>query len=343
MWKKKIGIIYNKPVSQGYDHWEASTDILTQVEAVEKALRSLGYPSVRIPFTKNLKFFIKKMDKERVSIAFNLCESVDEDPKLAYHPAALLELLEIPFTGSPSAAIMLTTDKLVAKRLMTANGIRTPNYLVYIGQENFNTSILRFPVIIKPRFEDASIGIDQESIFEEEKKLRKGLKEFGERFGHLLIEEYITGRELNISLLGHPVARTLPVAEIDFSSFSEGLYPIVGYRAKWEKNSFEYNHTPRVFPDDLPQGVLKKLNDTALNCFHLFQLRDYGRVDIRMDSHERIYVLEVNANPCLSPDAGLAAASHEAGIGYSELIKKLIDYTEKRTVQNDHKVSHVTG
>jgi len=313
------------------------------VEAVEKALRSLGYPSVRIPFTKNLKFFIKKMESARVAVAFNLCESVDEDPKLAWHPAALLELLGIPFTGSPSTAIMLATDKLLTKRLIMANGIRTPNYLVYIGQENFNTASLRFPVIIKPRFEDASIGIDQESIFEEEKTLRSGLKEFSERFGHLLIEEYITGREFNISLLGHPVAKALPVAEIDFSSFPEGLYPIVGYRAKWEKNSFEYNHTPRVFPDDLPHGLVKKLNDTALSCFHLFQIRDYGRVDIRVDAHERIYVLEVNANPCLSPDAGLAAASYEAGMEYAELVKKLVDYTAQRTVQNDHKVSRVSG
>jgi len=254
------------------------------------------------------------MDKERVSMAFNLCESVDEDPQLTWHPAALLELLGIPFTGSPSAAIMLTTDKLLAKRLMTTNGIRTPNYLVYIGQENFNTSTLRFPVIIKPRFEDASIGIDQESIFKEEKTLKSGLKEFSERFGHLLVEEYINGREFNISLLGHPVAKALPVAEINFSSFPEELYPIVGYRAKWEKNSFEYKHTPRVFPADLSQRLQKKLNDTALSCFHLFQLRDYGRVDVRMDSKERIYVLEVNANPCLSPDAGLAAASNKAGM-----------------------------
>ena len=286
---------------------------------------------------------MKKLDSENIFMAFNLCESVDEDPKLAGHPAALLELLGISFTGSPSAAIMITTDKLLTKRLMTANGIRTPNYLVYIGQENFNTTTLRFPVIIKPRFEDASIGIDQESIFTEGKTLREGLMEFSKRFGHLLVEEYINGREFNISILGHPVAKTLPVAEIDFSSFPEELYPIVGYRAKWEANSFEYNHTPRFFPDDLPNGLLKKLNDTALSCFHLFQLRDYGRVDIRTDSHERIYVLEVNANPCLSPDAGLAAASHEAGMDYSQLVKKFVDYTLQRSGQNDHQVSRVSG
>jgi D-alanine-D-alanine ligase len=317
-------------------------DILTQVEAVEKALKSLGYPSVRIPFTKNLESFIQSIKGEEVDIAFNLCESVDEDPRLAWHPASVLELLGIPFSGSPSVSLMLTTDKLLTKRLMMANGTSTPRYLVYIGQEKLNTATLRFPVIIKPRFEDASIGIDQESIFEDEEKLRRGLKDFNKRFGPLLVEEYIEGREFNISLLGYPIAKVMPPAEIDFSAFPERLYPIVGYRAKWDKNSFEYNHTPRVFPDNLPMGLLEKLKDTALHCFYIFQLRDYGRVDMRVDAHGKVYVLEVNANPCLSPDAGFAAASCKAGMKYSEMVSRLVNYTVQRTVNNDHKASHLS-
>jgi D-alanine-D-alanine ligase len=311
-------------------------DILTQVEAVEKALKSLGYPSVRIPFTKNLESFIQSIKGEGVDIAFNLCESVDEDPRLAWHPAAVLELLGIPFSGSPSVSLMLTTDKLLTKRLMMTNGTNTPRYLVYIGQEKLNTATLRFPVIIKPRFEDASIGIDQESIFKDEEKLRRGLKDFNKRFGPLLVEEYIAGREFNISLLGYPKAKTLPPAEIDFSAFPERLYPIVGYRAKWDKNSFEYNHTPRVFPDDLSEGLLEKVKDTAFHSFCLLELRDYGRVDMRMDAHGKVYVLEVNANPCLSPDAGFAAASYKAGMEYPEMVSRLVNYTVQRTVNNDH-------
>ena len=321
----KTGIIYNEPASNGQAHWEASMDILTQVEAVEEALKSLGCPSISIPFTRNLESFIQIVKGESVDIAFNLCESVDEDPGLAWHPAAVLELLGIPFSGSPSTALMLTTDKLLTKRLIMGNGTRTPRYMVYIGQETFNTATLRFPVIIKPRFEDASIGIDQESIFEEEEKLRRGLKDFNKRFGPLLVEEYIDGREFNISLLGYPKPQALPPAEIDFSAFPDGLYPIVGYRAKWDKDSFEYNHTPRVFPEDLPRGLRKRLKETALHCFHLFQLRDYGRVDMRVDAHGKVYVLEVNANPCLSSDAGFSAASHRIGMGYSETVACLVD------------------
>ena len=313
------------------------------MEAVEKSLKSLGYPSTRIPFTKKVESFIQRINGEGVDIAFNLCESVDEDAGLAWHPAAVLELLGIPFSGSSAVALMLTTDKLLTKRQLMAKGTGTPRYMVYIGQETFNRATLRFPVIIKPRFEDASIGIDQESIFEEEGKLRSGLKDFHERFGPLLVEEYIDGREFNISLMGHPIAKVLPPAEIDFSAFPESLYPIVGYRAKWEKNSFEYTHTHRVFPDDLPHVLVKRLKDTALKCVYLFQLRDYGRVDIRVDSQGKIYVLEVNANPCLSPDAGFAAASCKAGMGYAEMISSLVDFILQRTVKNDHKASRLAG
>ncbi|MFH0845017.1 MAG: hypothetical protein V1930_06030, partial [Pseudomonadota bacterium] len=230
--KKKIGIVFNEPVSRGQAHWEASLDILAQVGAVESALWYSGYPSVRIPFTRDLKSFIHKIKEEGVNVVFNLCETVDEDPKLAWHPAALFELLGIAFSGSPSSALMLTTDKLLTKQLLKANGIRTPDYLVYDDRKVFGSKNLRFPVIIKPRFEDASIGIDQESIFEVEGSLKKGLDAFHERFGSVLVEEYVAGREFNISLFGYPAVKVLPVAEIDFSAFPKELYPIVGYRAK---------------------------------------------------------------------------------------------------------------
>ncbi len=143
-----------------------------------------------------------KIKEARVDLVFNLCETVDEEPTLVWHPAALLELLGVAFSGSPSSALMLTADKLVTKRMLKAAGIATPNCLGYDGTEGLRPSKLRFPVIVKPRFEDASIGIDQESIFEDEASLLKGIASFKERFDSVLVEEYIAGREFNISLFG---------------------------------------------------------------------------------------------------------------------------------------------
>ena len=330
MRRKKIAIVYNQPAPQGHENWEASLDVVVQVEAIEKALESLGHSSVRVPFTRDLHGFTQRFREQMVDTVFNLCETVDEDPHLVWHAAAVFELLGVSFTGSTSAALMLTTDKLITKRLLTGRQIRTPNYLTCHGSREFSTAQLKFPVIVKPRFEDASIGIDQDSIFENDQELRKGLKRFLDRFGHLLIEEYIPGREFNITLLGYPLASILPMGEIDFSTFPENLYPIVGYRAKWDKSSFEYRRSPRRFPRDLGRSLADKMERVALECFHLFMVRDCGRVDLRVDDHGKIYVLEVNVNPCLSPDAGFAASAHEAGLSYSDMIGMIVDFAIQR-------------
>jgi len=276
-----------------------------------------------------------------VEIAFNLCESVDEDPLLGGHPAAVLELLNIPFSGSPAISLMLTTDKFITKQLLRAHGIRTSAFLMYEGIRDFTVQGLEFPVILKPRFQDAGIGIEQESVFRDDRSLREGMSAFFDRFGPLLVEEYVAGREFNVSLFGYPSPSALPIAEIDFSCFPEGLFPIVGYRAKWDTSSIEYQHTPRIFPHVLSSSLRHGIEEIALECFHLLMLRDYGRIDMRVDHDGRIYVLEANANPCLSPDAGFAAAAREAGIAYVDIVKMLVEFVEKRAMDHGTPTAHL--
>ena len=234
-------------MAQGSDNWEASADVLTQVEAIEEALAFFGHIPKRLVFTRDAGAFLEKMRLMEIDAVFNLCETVDEDPALCWHPAAVLELQGMPFSGSPSQALMMTADKAVAKQLLLANRIATPGFRLCDGSEAFDPSGLRFPVIVKPRFEDASIGIDQESIFETPETLSEGIESFKARFGSILVEEFVDGREFNVSLFGYPKVRVLPLAEIDFSAFPEDMYRIVGYRAKWDRGSFEYDHTPRGF------------------------------------------------------------------------------------------------
>jgi D-alanine-D-alanine ligase len=189
---------------------------------------------------------------------------------------------------------------------------------------------LRYPLIAKPRFEDASIGIDQDAIFATEAEMVVGAKRLFAQYGPLLIEEYIAGREINVAVLGTPALEVLAIAEIDFSDFPDTLYPIVGYRAKWDESAFEYHHTPRLFPEDLPLGVVAALHREVLRACQVFQIRDYGRVDIRLDREMGIHILEVNANPCLSPDAGFCAAAQQQGIGFEELVGRLLALVEGR-------------
>jgi D-alanine-D-alanine ligase len=327
---RRIGIVHNEPIPTGKAFSEASIDILAQVEAIEKSLEELGYQSARIPFQKDLNRTVQRIAEAKFDMVFNLCESVDEDPRLIGHPAAVLELLGIPFSGSPSMSLMVTTDKVTTKQLLKAARIKTPNFAIYDGSAFPDTGKLKLPVIVKPRFEDASIGIDQESVFSDVEKLDSGLKEMYSRFGPLLVEEYIDGREFNISLFGYPSAKVLPIAEIEFSEYPEELFRIVGYRAKWDASSFESRHTRRAFPN-LSRRLRLSMERVAVECYRLFMLRDYARVDVRVDARGRVYVLEVNANPCLSPDAGFAAAVERAGMKYSEMVGELLDFLVKRS------------
>jgi D-alanine-D-alanine ligase len=330
-----VGILFNVPAREGEPNWLASVDVLQQVEAIEKALQELGHSSCRLPFAGDLKTFLLDVERISLDLVFNLCETVKEDPTLIGHPAAVLELLNIPFTGSPAFALMLSTDKLLSKQLFLANNIRTPAYAVYEGEFFFHPTGLRFPVILKPRFQDASNGIDQDSVCRNALQLKERARLFYEQYGPLVIEEFIDGREFNVSVLGYPETKILPIGEIDFSAFPDDLYQIVGYRAKWDSSSFEYHNTPRTFTGKLTVPVLRAIQKTALECFRIFMLRDYGRIDIRLDCRQRPYVLEANANPCLSPDAGFAAAAAQEQLAYSEIIMTIINGVLWRMHQND--------
>jgi len=327
---KLIGLVHNVPPSEPYSFSEASSDVMTQVASVEESLHHLGFGTKRIPFSRDMDSFLATLREEPIDMVFNLCETVDENPLFSGHAAAVLELLGVPFTGSPSWAITYTMDKAMAKRVLKACGIRTPEYLTYDDSAQLDVSGLSFPVIVKPRFEDASIGIDQESIFDNKAALREKLPSLYERFGHLLVEEYLDGREFNVSLFGYPSADLMPIAEIDFSAFDDGLHRIVGYRAKWDESSSEYHNAVRVFPGHIPSPLLQSLQRIAHECFQTFMLRDYARVDIRTDRHNNPSVLEINANPCISPDAGFVASLERAGINYTEMVRHFVDFMSLR-------------
>jgi D-alanine-D-alanine ligase len=326
----RIGIIYNEPAGEGAPNWESSIDVMAQVQAVETSLGELGHDPIRLPFIRDLATFTLRLRREKITAAFNLCESVDDNPHLIGHPAAVLELLDIPFTGSSAGPLMISTNKLLAKRILQGAGIQTPAAYLYQGEQNIQTTGLCFPVILKPQFEDASIGIDQDSVLMDQPQLLPALQRLYGLHGPILIEEYIPGREFNISLFGFPTPEVMPLAEIDFSGFPKDLHRIVGYQAKWDPESLEYKETKRIFPDNLPWHFASQMASVALECFHLFGLRDYGRVDLRLDKDNTINVLEINANPCLSPDAGFPAAVAENGKNYTEMVGNFLRFLSAR-------------
>ena len=251
--------------------------------------------------------------------------------------SALLDALRLPYTGSHTEALFATNHKLIAKRTMRQAGLPTPAWLALHDSDRISpsrqegpTATFEPPCIIKSVWEHGSRGLDDENVVREgdASLVRDRLSDFVARTGRPhFAEQFIDGREFNVPLLDGPEGpEVLPQGEIDFSSFPEGKPRIVGHRAKWHESSFEYNNTPRSFHvGEHDRHLVDCLRRLALESWRLFDLRGYVRVDFRVDRAGQPWILEINANPCLSPDAGFAAALAEAGISYDEAVGRIVD------------------
>ncbi|MBF0319459.1 MAG: hypothetical protein HQL01_06630 [Nitrospirae bacterium] len=304
-----------------------SEDLLGQASLVTGALQALNF-SHKI-FTPGdslteLYEFLGQMSEYSPTLVFNLVESHPRGQRLFPAFSGLLELAGFPYTGCPYDTLLTTTNKITAKSIMRACSIPTPGWHVFDGAVPPLRPHCHY--IVKPSCEDASVGIDDTSIFTDRESLLKSLPEaYATHKQPLLIEEFITGRELNVSMLDHGNGKieALPAAEIVFQDWPEDKPKIVNYAAKWLPRAFEYNNTPRQFnPPGIDTEYVKRI---ALSCWRAFGLRGYGRVDFRVDESARAYAIEVNANPCISHDSGYMAAAREAGYTETAVVNSIIE------------------
>ncbi|MCF8373814.1 MAG: ATP-grasp domain-containing protein [Bacteroidales bacterium] len=298
-------------------------DVLDQAQLVEDTLIGLGYKTSRAFMGLDLAKARQDILASGADVIFNLVESVDNKAEWIHLAPALLHGMRIPFTGSGAEAMILTSNKAMSKKFMDAHGMATPKWF---SSKDCSQVKPEVKYIAKPLYEDASVGIDDQSIFFGHETMK--LEYFRQRFGHnFFVEEFIEGREFNISVFsGADGPIVLPPAEIIFSNFPEGKPKIVGYQAKWDESSFEYENTNRTFNfPDSDHTLLEKLRSISAQCWKLFDLRGYARVDFRVDKNGKPYVLEMNANPCISPDSGFYAATQKAGLQFSEVIENIIN------------------
>lgn len=300
-------------------------DTLDQVVAVEAALRALGYETTRKPFDGDLLSLERYLRHNRFDVVFNLVETYHGSRFLHLIPL-LCEQLGIPITGGNSESLFLTSDKLLAKRLAVLAGIPTPLWVTRNNRDQWS-SFLNQRLLCKPRGEEASVGIDDDSV-----RVCGSLGELEtlvERAdaNGLMIEHFIDGREFNISILpcnGKP--EVLPIAEMVFSDYPPDKPKLVGYEAKWIEDSFAYTHTVRSFGVESNDPTLAgRLRAIAEDTWRLFGGNGYARVDLRLDDHGNVFVLELNANPCIAHDSGFCAAANEAGYTYNHLIEGIIE------------------
>ena len=310
-------VIYNEPAAGALPD---ELDVLDQVNFIAGILENTGYSVSRKGITADFFNEISGISTKDYEFVFNLVEAVGQKSEILYFVPALLNMQHIRYTGCSVEAAFLSGSKVLARQIMKDRGIPVA------GGYKISEAASLIPgrkYIVKPVWEDGSLGITEESVFTFDGTVPEVLKDKTD--GHWFIEEYIEGREFNVSVIaskGGP--EVLPPAEIVFHDYPDDMPRIVSYKAKWIEDTFQYSNSRRSFPADLSVKLRNDIRETALACWHAFGLRGYARVDMRIDDKENVYVLEVNANPCIAPDSGFIAAALHAGYSNQEIVSRII-------------------
>ncbi|MBA4250447.1 MAG: D-alanine--D-alanine ligase [Chlorobiaceae bacterium] len=338
--KIKIAVIYNEfPLAppkpkQTFDPKLLGFNPVFDIEdnSPEEAYRSLserlanrGFDVYTLNIKDDLILLINSLKKEKPDVIFNFVEIFNSVARLEMNICGLYELMKIPYTGASPLGLANCQNKILTKRILKSIGIKTAKFeLVEKIQDRYTTK-LKYPIIVKPAFEDASIGIDFNAVVRNSLELKNRLNYILMEFKQTaLLEEYIDGRELNVAVLGNQNPTVLPISEIDFSTMPPHLDKIVSFQAKWDQLHEAYHKTLPICPAILPKSILKKAEAIALQAFKTMGTRDYARVDMRLTDKNQLFVLEVNPNPDLTEGAGFMRSAEAFGLSYDETLEKII-------------------
>lgn len=330
--RKKRAVILHQEVAP--DSSLDELDVLDQVAAVSHALANLGFSVATAPFSLNLPGVVRQLRKIRPALVFNLVESVSADGRMVALAPSLLDHLGIPYSGCSAESIYVTSHKPTGKYLLHAAGLPTAPWLS-LGQLPVNPPAGGSPCLIKAVWEHASVGLEARTVPMDgpealQAMLLERRREIGKEF---YAEQYIDGREFNLSVLAGEV---LPCAEIRFEDWLPDKLKIVDYKAKWEEDSFEYEHTCRSFEfQESDRALLEEVRALAKRSWDFFGLRGYARIDFRVDAAGRPWVLEVNANPCIAPHSGFTVAAEKVGLNYTAMIDRIVADTLRPDRSNE--------
>jgi D-alanine-D-alanine ligase len=299
-------------------------------EEVADALTKLGHETVMYEIDGTIKSLLG-LARVDCDLVFNLVESFADDDTADFKIAGFLELIGKKYTGSGTHGLMLAQDKAIAKKIFAFHGIHTPTFAKsFRGRLDFSHD-LEFPVIVKPAREDGSIGIEFSAVVNSIRELMERMDWLHANFDSpVLIEEYIDGREMYVGVLGNDKPEALPVVELDLSKLPDGTPRIAAAEVKWGKGTKAYRDTKSAIATDLSEETTATLQQTAVAAYQALELRDYGRVDMRLQADGRVHVIEVNPNPWLSSRAEFAMAARKSGRTYNQLIEEIIELTSSR-------------
>ena len=311
--------------------------VIEEYEAVAKALRREGFRAKAYNIREDLTRLQRRLKRNPPDVIFNLVEFFDDDPELEPDIVGLFELYRIAYTGATPFALTLCQDKAMTKKLLLESNVLTPRFVLLDEPRMPKRHKLRFPVIVKPALEDASSGIEKESVCYDDEQLAARLEYVHKEFPDpILVEEFIEGTELHVAVLGNDPPEVLPPIQWDFSDLPEGHPSIISFAAKWNPLSEVYHRVHSMCPPELPESTLKKVEKAVLKAFEITWCRDYARLDVRIDAEGRVYVLEVNPNPDLTEGVSLMEAAEEADYSFGETLAQIVGFALERKEEIEH-------
>ena len=341
MKKTRIAVVYNHsgediyekirevdPDSLGFKP-EYDIKVATVTEeyaAIANALKEQGYKVDLINIKENIQILIDLLKKNPPDVVFNLIEFYRDDPSLEHLVAGLFALYGVKFTGSGPFTLALCQRKGMTKQLLLANNVPTPRFKLLSEPKLPRRHGLHYPIIVKPSREDASSGVDKGSVvYDLEQLIERVKKTFEEYNAPILVEEFIEGRELHVSVIGNDPPEVLPMIEIDFSELPSDHPNIISYDAKWNPLVESFHRVHSVCPAKLSKRLEKKVKTVAHEAYKITGCKDYARLDIRIRKDNRVFVLEVNPNPDLTVGVSFMESAEQTGLSFGKTLSKIVE------------------
>ena len=299
--------------------WKTEHDVV-------RTLRQCGHEVRPLGVRNDLGVIRGTIEEWKPHIAFNLLEEFDGVAVYDQNVVSYLELLKVPYTGCNPRGLILARDKALSKKILSYHRVICPEFAVFpLGRPVKRPKSLTFPLIVKSISEEASLGISQASIVEDDEKLKERVAFIQNSVGTgAIVERYIEGRELYVGVLGNQQLKVFPVWELVLDNLPDEARRIATERVKWSrKYQHKYKITSRQ-AGDLPNGMTEKLQHLAKRVYRILGLNGYARIDLRLDAQGKVYVLEANPNPEIAFGEDFAESAERAGVPYKGLLQRVL-------------------
>ncbi len=301
------------------EDWKTEAGVLA-------ALRELGHTVEHLALFDDLDLLRQKLQSFGPDLIFNLADQFRNNRSFDQHIVSILAMYGVPFTGCGSTGLTLCKHKGISKKILSYHRIHTPAFVIIArGRRIARPKQLRFPILIKPLKEEASLGISQASFVENDEQFKERVQFIHEKYDNdVIAEEYIDGRELYVSILGNHRLQVFPVRELVFKEVPPDEPKIATYKAKWDEDYRKRWGLQNQFAEGLEPALVRQIENACKRIYHLLTIDGYARLDLRMTAANELYFIEANPNPILAADEDFALSAMKTGLSYPQLIERIV-------------------